>query len=180
VSHDADESCPTGDDDELFLAVGRAVSAGGTLEWSITDLHGTLLQSPRGLHAVAGEGVDRARAGCLEMASLIGSPVEDLVREVLLPVKALWDQRNALVHGAWLADSHLGDPGRSGITLRLRRSGMAMEGWSTTSINKLTAELSLYAERITALEQRLRDEPELAQLLAVQPAPFQLGVTKVW
>lgn len=174
------EPAPTDNNDELFLAVGRTVSAGATLEWSITELHGTLLHSPRGLFTVAGQGVDRARAGCLEMAALVGEPVEDLVREALLPVKALWTQRNALVHGAWLAGWHLGEPGRSGVTIRLRRAALDVDGWSTPSINKLMDQLGSCAERIAALEHRLRHEPEFIRLLGAQPAPFELRVTKIW
>ena len=34
------------DVDELLVAVGRAVAAGASLEWSIVDLHSTLLHSP--------------------------------------------------------------------------------------------------------------------------------------
>jgi hypothetical protein len=69
------------------------------------------------LHAVAGEGVDRARDGCLHMARVVGPPVEDLVRDTVDPITDLWRQRNVLVHSSWLAGSHLGDPARSGITI---------------------------------------------------------------
>jgi hypothetical protein len=175
--HD-DDPFPDDDDDELFFAVGHAVAAGASLEWSIVELHGTLLHSPRGLIAVAGEGVERARAGCLEMAAIIGPPVEELVREAVLPVKELWAQRNVLVHGAWMAGSHLGEPGRSGITIRLRRTGLSTDGWSVSSIGGLMDALSLCTKRISVLEHRLQEE--FVQLLARQHAPFQLGPAKVW
>lgn len=174
------ELLPEEDDDELFLAVGRAVAAGASLEWSIVELHGTLLHSPRGWVAVAGEGVERARAACLEMAASLGSPVEALVREAVLPIKDLWMQRNVLVHGAWLAGWHLGEPGRSGVTIRLRRTGVTTDGWSVSSIAALTDALSRCATRLSDLNRRLEKEPEFVQVLLREQPPFQLGPPKVW
>lgn len=156
------------------------MAAGASLEWSIVELHGTLLQSPRGLIAVAGEGVERARAACLEMAASVGPPVEALVREALLPIKDLWVQRNVLVHGAWLAGWHLGEPGRSGIAIRLRRTGVTTDGWSVSSIGALTEALGRCAMRISDLSRRLEKEPELEQAVSRKQPPFQLGPAKVW
>jgi hypothetical protein len=168
------------DDDELFLAVGHAVAAGASLEWAIVELHAALLHSPRALLAVAGEGVDRARTGCLDMATLIGPLVEDLVRDALAPVKELWSQRNVLVHSVWMAGSHLGDPARSGITIRLRRTGISTDGWSVESISALTDELGRCAARLSELERRLQDDVELMNLLDPQPSPFNIGSPKIW
>jgi hypothetical protein len=168
------------DDDELFLAVGGAVAAGASLEWAIIELHSTLLHSPRSLVAVAGEGVERARSGCQEMANVIGSPVQELVREALANVLELWQQRNALVHGAWLAGSHLGEPGRSGVTIRVRRNGVSTDGWTVASVGKLMDALSRAADRLSQLTRRLEDESELVELLEQAPPPWRIGPPRVW
>ena len=179
VTH-PDESPREPDDDDLFLAVGRAVAAGATLEWEIVELHGALLHSPRSDIAVAGQGVDRARTGCMDMASLIGDPVDSLVRAAVAPVSELWQQRNALVHGAWLAGSHLGEPGRSGITIRMGRRGLSTHGWSVRSITTLSESLGDAALGISSLRQQLNDDAVLMRKLDKRPPPWPLGPPRVW
>jgi hypothetical protein len=163
------------DDNELFQAVGRAVAAGATLEWTMVDLHATLLHSPRSLATVAGEGFDRARAGCLDHAQLIGEPINELVRSVVLTTSEPWQRRNAVVHGSWLAGSHTGEPGRSGITLRLRRTGLSTDGWTVHSLTDLMNTLSVAAENIDEVRRRLEDGFDLAGFLDKKPPPWQIG-----
>ena len=84
----------------------------------MVDLDETLLHSPRGLSAVAGEGFD-TDASLAWILSEPSAPVDS----VISAAAQLWSDRKALVRGTWLADAHTGDRSKSMVTLHLRRAG---------------------------------------------------------
>lgn len=113
------------------------------------------------------------------MASQIGDPVEQMVRDAVAPIPDLWQRRNALVHGAWLAGSHLGNPSRSGITIRMGRRGVSTHGWSIESLTSLMEQCGSVVATVSEVSHQLESDPELIALLDREPEPWRIGNPKI-
>jgi hypothetical protein len=157
--------------DLVLEALGRVAAASAGLEWALTDVHETLLWSPRGHVVVAGENFDQARRGCIEMAEHIGDPVFSLVRPLVDDAVTVWADRNAVVHGLWLAAIEDQLPQGTAVAMRMRRkSGREVRTWTVESLRNLVDRVTAASDALVVLDERLHSERDLRACIEGQPS----------